>query len=421
MRGLVPRTASCRPLVLAVCVGTLLMMASEGIIGPILPLYVRGFDVGVTLIGVIVGAAGFSRMVLNFPAGYVSDSLGRRPLLVVGPLLTALAAVLAGLAGNVWELLAFRFLAGAGTGLFMTGSIILLSDIQDSSDRVRAMSLYRAAIMVGVTLGPVVGGPLAEFAGFRTPFFVVAGLATMAALWSYGRIPQVRQTGDDRIVRQGAPGELPLQARLALVIGDTNLLLVSLVTFTMFFILIGARLSIIPLIADERIGIGTGALGGIFALISISNLLSIWPAGHFADRFGRKWVIIPSGLISGGSLLLFAVSQELGTFVVAAVAMGVGTGLTSPVTAAYAADIAPAQARGAAMGLYQTLGDSGFVAGPLLLGWLAEVSNFGLALAFNAALAVGAAVLFGTFARESLASKGQRRARVSPQGRSPSM
>lgn len=406
---------------LAVSVGTVLMMASEGIIGPVLPLYVRGFDVGVTLIGVVVGAAGFSRILLNFPAGYVSDSLGRRPLLIVGPLLTALAAVLAGLAGNVWQLLAFRFLAGAGTGLFMTGSIILLSDIPDSSDRGRAISLYRGAIMVGVTLGPVVGGPAAEFAGFRTPFFLVGGLATMAALWSYGRIPQVREADDDRIVRQGLAGGLPLKARLGLVIGDANLLLVSLVTFTMFFILIGARQSIIPLIADERIGIGAGALGGIFALISVSSFLSIWPAGYFADRFGRKWVIVPSGLISGGSLLLFAVSQEPCTFVVAAVAMGVGTGLASPVTAAYAADIAPAQARGAAMGLYQTLGDSGFVAGPLLLGWLAEVSNFGLALAFNAALAVGAAVLFGTFARESLASKGGRPAREKQQGRSSLM
>ncbi|MFQ5878621.1 MAG: MFS transporter [Dehalococcoidia bacterium] len=397
-------------------VGTVLMMASGGIIAPVLPLYVRGFDVGVTLIGVVVGAAGLSRIVLNFPAGYVSDSLGRRPLLVAGPLLTALAAVLAGLAGNVWQLLAFRFLGGAGTGLFMTGSIILLSDIQDSSDRMRAISLYRAAIMVGVTLGPVIGGLVAELAGFRAPFFVVAGLATMAALWSYGRVPETRQEAEGRIVQDGTAAEQSLRARLGLVMGDANLLLVSLVTFNMFFILIGARQSIIPLIANERIGIGAGALGGIFALISVSNLLSIWPAGYFADRFGRKRVIVPSGLISAGSLLLFAFSRELSTFVVAAVIMGVGTGLASPSTATYAADIAPARARGAAMGLYQTLGDSGFVVGPMLLGWLAEVSDFGWALAFNAALAIVASLLFGAFARDSLASKGPHPARESPQG-----
>lgn len=385
--------------VLAVCVGTLLMMAGEGIVGPILPLYAQTFGVGVAMIGMVVGAAGLARVMITLPAGSFSDSIGRRPLLVVGPVLTATAALLAFWATGVWQLLTFRFLAGAGNGLFMTGSIILLGDIADPRRRVRGISLYRATIMAGVTVGPIVGGLVAEAAGLRAPFLVVAGSAAAAAVWS---VALVRDVPPVAAADGDGDSEPSFRQRLGQLVRNSDLLLVSLITFNMFFILIGARLSIIPLVADARLQLGAGALGGIFAVISVSNLLAVWPAGSLAGRLGRKPVIVASGFVSGASLLLFAAATGVPAFVIAAVLMGVGTGLASPSTATYAAEIAPFGARGTAMGLHQMLGDSGFVVGPLLLGWLSQTAGFGSALILNAALAFGAALLFGAFARETL-------------------
>src|SRR3989304_1183562 len=82
----------------------------------------------------------------------------------------------------------------------------------------------------------------------------------------------------------------------------------------------------------------------------------------------------------------------------AAVTRGRGAGMVGPPPAAYAADIAPPEMRGVTMGLYRTFGDAGFVIGPVLLGSLADLTTFGWALTFDAAVLVGIALLFALFA-----------------------
>src|SRR3989304_5456369 len=90
----------------------------------------------------------------------------------------------------------------------------------------------------------------------------------------------------------------------------------------------------------------------------------------------------------------------------AAVTRGRGPGMGGPPPAAYAADIAPDGMRGVTMGLYRTFGDAGFVIGPVLLGSLADLTTFGWALTFDAAVLVGIALLFALFARETLRPPG---------------
>jgi DHA1 family multidrug resistance protein-like MFS transporter len=377
--------------VLTVCVATGLVLIGQGAISPILALYARDFGAGVGLIGLVIGAYGLGRIIISFPAGSTSDTSGRRPLLVAGGMVSALGAVIAALAGNVWYLLAGRFVGGLGNGMFMTGSIILLSDLPDPGRRARAIAIYRATVMTGILIGPIVGGLIAERLGLQSPFFLVAAVGVAAAFWSQRLVQEVGEV-------PGSHEKPSLRSRFGETIRNLDLVLVSLVTFNMYVILVGAREGILPLLADGRLGLSVGAVGVVLALISLTNLMSIWPAGYLADRFGRKTVIVFSGVVSGASLVLFALTETLPLFLLAAVLTGVGTGLASPSTATYAAEISAAESRGATMGFYQMLGDSGFVVGPVALGWLAEVSGFSGALLFNAALALGLSVLFAIFA-----------------------
>jgi DHA1 family multidrug resistance protein-like MFS transporter len=388
------------PLVIHVCVVTLLMKAGEGIVGPVLPLYAADLGLGLASIGGVVGAAGLARIMVSFPAGWLSDSTGRQPLLVAGTILTAAGALGASISESAWQLAGVRFLAGLGNGLFMTGSIILLGSLPDPRERDGAIRIYQATIMAGVTVGPVVGGFVAGWAGFRAPFLFVAALAVLAAVWSAALVHDVKGAKEDE-----GGSELPASfgAQLGSALRNADLLLVSLVSFNIFVIFIGARQSIIPLLATSRFGLTPAALGGIFALISTCNLIATLPTGWLARRLGRKSVIVASGLISMASLFLFAVSPGVGLFVVAAILMGIGTGLTSPLAATYALETAPVRARGIAMGLYQTLGECGFVVGPVLLTWVAQIGGFNGALLVNAVIAAAASVVFGAFARETLA------------------
>jgi MFS family permease len=384
-------TTALPPTALGAVIGTYLMMAGEGAINPVLPLFGKALGGDVTVVGAVIAASGASRVLANVPVGRAADIFGRRPLLVYGPLLTLLAALLASGARGVWQLGGLRLLSGVGMAAFMTGSIIMLSDIEDEGVRLRAIGLFRAAVILGLLTGPIVGGAVAELGGYRTAFLLQAAVCAGASSWSYARLP--RDGGSEATaVRRTA--RRPLHQEIRSLLANRDLLLVSFVTFNVFFMLTGARVALLPLLAEARLDISAGGLGLLFGLISLADLLALWPAGRLGRTYGPKPVIVASGGIMALGLLTFAAAHASSMFVLGAVLMGVGTGLASPTTASYAAGAAPRDGRGSAMGLYQTVGDLGFVVGPLLLGSIAGSQGFGAGLWCNAVLAVGVSIAF---------------------------
>jgi DHA1 family multidrug resistance protein-like MFS transporter len=401
-----------RPLIenqtlLILCATTIVVMMGHGIISPVLPLYAQSFGVGTAMIGLTITVFGAARLVVNLPAGLLSERYGRRLLLFGGPAVMALGSLGSGFAPTFGWLIASRFVSGAGSAMYMTGAIILLTDITTDENRGRLMSIYQGSLLAGVAIGPAVGGFVAEAFGLAAPFFLVAALAGLTMLWSFGRMPETAQRQ-----REATPpperggGETPARqsARQSVmsVLARPGFLLVCLLTLSIFLTRTGGRLTLLPLVGENRLGMSPGTLGLVFAMMTVLNLLTLAPAGTMIDKLGRKAVIVPSALLTGAALLLFAVSGEVWVFVLAGVLHGFGTGIVGPAPAAYAADVAPAAMRGLTMSLYRTFGDAGFVIGPVLLGWLADLAGFGWALAFNAMVLVSIALLFAVFARETL-------------------
>src|SRR5262249_26419463 len=79
---------------LALCLLILVNQLGFGIIPPVLPLYADSFGLGPSLIGVVIGIYGAARFLVNVPAGRLAEARGRRPVLIGGTLLTALASAL---------------------------------------------------------------------------------------------------------------------------------------------------------------------------------------------------------------------------------------------------------------------------------------------------------------------------------------
>lgn len=392
---------------LILCVTTMVVMMGFGIISPVLPLYAQSFGVGTAMIGLTITVFGAARLVMNLPAGFLSERYGRRLLLFGGPAVTALGSLAGGLAPDFGWLIASRFVAGAGSAIYMTGAMILLTDITTDENRGRIMSIYQGSLLAGVSIGPAVGGFVAEAFGLAAPFFLVAALAALAMLWSFGRMPETVHLSREqaRTAAEQSRGEAPPrqtagQSVLSLL-ARPDFLLVSMLTMSIFLTRTGGRLTLLPLVGDG-LGMSPGILGLVFAMMTVLQLIVLAPGGTMIDRLGRKAVIVPSALITGAALVLFALSGQVWMFIIAAVIHGFGTGILGPAPAAYAADIAPPGMRGVTMGLYRTFGDAGFVIGPVLLGGLADLTGFGVALTFDAILLVVFALLFGVFARETL-------------------
>ncbi|MGF1597231.1 MAG: MFS transporter [Acidimicrobiales bacterium] len=383
---------------LVICGSTVLVMAGQGVVAPVLPLYADGFGVSTAVVGLTFTSFGLARLALNVPAGLWADRYGRRLLLIGGPIVTAVGMIGSGLAPSIWVLLAWRLVAGAGSALYMTGAQIYLIDIAAEHQRGRYIATNQGALLVGVSVGPAVGGLLAAAYGLRAPFIVVGIGALLTAVYGALRLPETGGPDGDDPADPIPASEVSRARRTFLT--SPQFVAVGLVSFAIFGIRAGYRQTLVPLVGADRFGFDTGDLGLLFTGLGIVGLVLIGPAGWVADRFGRKPAIVPPGYVAVAGVVLTALSGSELWFVFGLVLSAVGTGVSGPAPAAFVADIAPPELRGSAMGLYRTWGDLGLVLSPVLSGALADATSIPTAMMANAAVLAAAVTWFLVVGRE---------------------
>lgn len=379
---------------IAICVSTVMVMAGQGVISPVLPIYADSFGVSTAMIGATVTAFGLARLVTNVPAGVFADRRGRRFLLVGGPLVTAIGMLGSGLSGSIWMLLAFRFVAGLGSGLYMTGAQIYLLDIAAPEQRGRFIATNQGALLVGVGFGPALGGLLADAYSLETPFYVVAAAALVTAIYGYARLPETLGASDRESMAE-RKADQPKVSRFALL-RSSDFLAIGFVSIGVFSIRAGVRQTLVPLQLNQVFGVEVAELGALFTALGVIGLVLIWPAGWAADRFGPKVLIVPTALLISVGIGIVAFADSLTVFIVGLTVAAVGSSITGPAPAAYVANLVEEDQRGAAMGMYRTFGDIGVVGSPVLSGFLADGISIPFAIGANAAL-IGIAALWFLF------------------------
>ena len=145
--------------------------------------------------------------------------------------------------------------------------------------------------------------------------------------------------------------------------------LIAIVSFAAFFARTGGLFNLIPTQAENELGLSASQIGLGLGVISLIGLGLAYPSGMLVDRFGRKTVIVPSTLVSGVSMFMFALMPNFTWFLLSCCAWAISIGIAGPAPAAYAADMAPTGMNASAMGLYRMLADTGYILGPLGLGF----------------------------------------------------
>jgi MFS family permease len=398
---------------LVICGSTVLVMAGQGVVGPVLPLFARDFGVSAAVVGLTFTAFGLARLVLNIPAGIWADRRGRRFLLVGGPIITAIGMIGSGLAPGILALLAWRMVAGAGSALYMTGAQIYLIDIAGEDERGRYIATNQGALLVGVSAGPAIGGLVADAYGLRAPFMLVGLAAIGTAIYGWLRLPETLdrssiskpvhhpsgdagQPGDligaDVETDSGRSGGESRWDRLAFF-RSREFVAVGLVSMSIFSIR-GSRQSLIPLYASEEFGLTTGQIGLIFTGLGVVGLVLIAPAGWLADNAGRRPVIISACYFAAVGVGAAAFAPTAVLFIAGLLFSAIGTSVSGPAPAAFVADLAPEELRGSAMGSYRTWGDLGIVLSPPLSGALADAVSIPWAILANGVLLAVAATWF---------------------------
>ena len=154
-----------------------------GMVIPVLPLYARSFGVAIALIGLIQFVFGLTRFSFGLVGGLVVDRFGERACTIAGLLIVSASSFAVGFAQSFPQLVIARGFGGAGSALFIGGLMNRILRIIEPEAMGRATGAFRSSFLVGIALGPLFGGVIAQQFGLAAPFHIYgAGLLVESAI-----------------------------------------------------------------------------------------------------------------------------------------------------------------------------------------------------------------------------------------------
>ncbi len=154
---------------------------SQGMVVPTTPALAASFDVQPALAAQVVTANLLGRMLVTLPSGILIDRLGRKPAMIGGPILIVLGSILTVVTPSFALLVAAQLLSGAGAAIWALGREIAAIDLIRPNQRGRVLALFFGINSAGQALGPVIGGVVTDWYGYRAVFLI-------AMLFSFGVI-----------------------------------------------------------------------------------------------------------------------------------------------------------------------------------------------------------------------------------------
>jgi len=361
---------------LFICLATGFFYLSFYLILPVMPLYVAGLGGTSSQIGLIIGLFAAMAMFMRPPAGWLIDTRGTRPILLVGMAIFLLASLGYIAAQSVQPILALRLFHGIGMGLFPTAATVVIAELAPPTRRGEAMGWFGITNSLGLILGPVVGPYVAGRVGFPALFLLAAGVAGLG-MACICMVPAAERPA--RRSRLPRPGDLFSQAAV----------LPSLILL-LLYIPYGTVVAFIPLVATTR---GLENPGLFYAVFAVAMLLVRAKAGEVSDRRGRAAVIVPGMIVTGLSFLVLGMTTGPMGVLTGGAVLGLGFGSAQPALMALTTDRVPPTERGKAMGTFYTAWELGIASGAAGAGWLLNVTDFAVLFLVGAAIPMGGVCL----------------------------
>jgi len=316
---------------------------------PSLTSIARHFSVDYAVVNLSVAGYAAMTALLQLVMGPLSDRFGRRPVILAGLVLFVLASLGCVLADDIGTFLFFRLLQAA----IASGHAVSMAVIRDTAPTQKAASLMGYLAMawaVAPMLGPLFGGTLDEFFGWRANFwaFLVFGLAVFALCWI--DLGETNQQKSETFAKQFREYPELLRARRF-----WGYALCSAFSIGTFFAYLGGA----PLVATQVFQMSPAMVGVTVGIITAGFMTGSFLSGRFAARHRLTTMMITGrlvacvGLSAGLALTLVGVVNEATVFGAALLA-GLGNGLTNPSSHAGALSVRPRLA-GSAAGLSSAL------------------------------------------------------------------
>ena len=340
---------------------------------PVLALYAGDYSgSSALLVGLALGIYGLTQGLFQIPLGFLSDRIGRKPVIAAGMLLFLVGSVIAALSDSMWGLIAGRAMQGAGA--VASTIMALLSDLTTEQNRTKAMAVVGGSIGISFAVSMVFGPVLANIWGLSGLFWLAAGMSVVGIAVLALVIPT-----PVTLIHNAEAEAIP--AMFGRLLKDVELLRLNLGIGTLHFAQMASWVAV-PVLLEQSLGIGRGDHWMIYLGTMGLSFLCMLPFIIIAEtRRKMKPVFI-------GAVVLLAVAEVVlaGStgyrygFIAGLFLFFMAFNLLEASLPSLVSKLAPAGGRGTAMGIYSTSQFLGAFLGGVVGGYVAW--RFGYAEVF---------------------------------------
>lgn len=342
-----------------------IVMVGFGVIMPILPFYAESMGATATHLGLLFASYSVVQFLFAPFWGQASDRFGRKPIILVGLVGFGVSFIIFGLATSLWMLFAARIFGGILSAATLPTVMAYIADTTDEKARGGGMGIMGAAMGMGITFGPVIGGYLGEISA-SLPFFFSAGLALAVSLFALIFLPESRSKAAQLEARQSQTKRNNLADVWSALFGPIGFILV--LAFLASFA--SANLEgTFALFSEAHLGFGEAEMGTLFGLMGIVMALTqALLVGPFINRWGEARMIQVGLISSAVGYLLLIFTFDMSSMVLVMAVMGVGNAAMRPAINTLASKRTPAHEQGRVMGIVNSYNSLGRIFGPIVGG-----------------------------------------------------
>ncbi|MDV6298014.1 multidrug effflux MFS transporter [Dietzia maris] len=304
----------------------LLALALTGAIGPFatdtylpaLPLIVEEFRITASTAQLTLTAFMVSLAAGQLVIGPLSDRVGRRTLLVLGSVGTALAAVVCALAPSIWILVLGRVAQGfaGAAGIVLSKAVVV--DVGRGPGVAKAFATLMAIQSVAPVIAPLIGGAVVPFGGWRGVFWLLAGLSAITVVGVLVAVPESLPAASRRT------GGVLSTLRDMRVVATHGPFIARVSVFVFTFGVLFGYISASPFLYQDMVGLSPTAYSVAFTVNALGILVSNLAGARLVGRFAPEKILLTGvvGMVTAIVHLVVVTLSPAGTLGLAPVTVG---------------------------------------------------------------------------------------------------
>ncbi len=368
-----------------------------GLLAALLPFVKEGLGLNYLQSGLLLSAYTITSGISQFLGGWIGDRFRRHVIIAVGLGGVGLTTLAVGLSPAYYPMLAILVIMGIFAGAYHPSALATLSGSFEATRRGKAIALHVVGGSIGFTVGPILGGLIAELLGWRFAFIILSlpALAAVPLILKKFRQPELRNS----IKSHQQPSQLATrgtsiwQALRAISIIFGLAVLIHLIA--------GSAMAFIPVFLVDKHHVAPAYAAMMMGVLRGGGIAGSLFGGWLSDRWGRKKAIFLSLIVVGPVLYLFTQLPFNAGLIVALLTFGILRYMTQSTIQPFLMDNVPPQLRATMFGIYFGLSMEGMSLAQPVAGHFMDI--FGIAEVFTviALISVGLSLASLLLARKA--------------------